>query len=50
MMSKTRRVDIVYCPVGGLLSIQHNGSPLESEYHSFMQKELNAHVQSGRAF
>ena len=50
MKSETRKVDVVYCPVGGLLSIQHNGSPHECEYHSFMQKELNTHAQSGRAF
>ena len=50
MNNEARRVNTVYCPIGGLLSIQHNGSPHECKNHSFMQKELNAHAQSGRAF
>ena len=44
MENEARRVNTVSCPVGGLLSIQHNGSPYECKSHSFMQKELNAHA------
>ncbi len=41
---------MVYCPVDGLFSAQHNGIPYECTHQTFNQEEIAFYAQSNRAF